>query len=164
MSNFKLPTTAGSIVTYDGWEDTKHTVKCRYIITLVPSAVDAETGELVGLVWTTAYGEDGGVHDISEEEILAGNPEIVFEASAPVNLPIEEFDPEEARAYGAVVLLNDPMGWVTEPLVVTFTPGLVTEDGEIAEADWVDPHGTIVRQDELNVHAIKLVVKGLDEQ
>lgn len=158
MSAFQIPTTAGSIITFEDWEDTKKTTKCRYVITLVPSAINAN-GELINLFWMDAYAEEGGIFGVTEEGILAGNPEILFEA--PEQTLDITFDPEEARKYGAVVRLNNHFNG--DHIPVTFTPGALNlTDGSVLEAFWIDGYGTCYKQEEINEYATALLVEGTD--
>lgn len=157
MSDFKLPTTAGSVVSFEGWADADETEKFRYLVSLVPGHY--ENGEFVGAVWTDSYGEDGGVYDVAIDQILEGDPEVIYEAPEPQEIPAGTLDMFEERLYGAIVLVEDMFG---EKAVAMFVPGCIA-DGEITDASWVNSYGGYFTQEEIEKSALALLVKGSTE-
>lgn len=152
-----LPTTAGSIVTFEDWEDTAHTVKCRYVVTLVPGTYDSKTGEFTDVVWMDMYAEDGGFFNLSAEEILTKNPEVLFEAPAVNVVPAGSFDTGEERQYGTIVLVDHPD---YGDVVAVFTPGAVDDEGTIIEGGWMNSYGAWFSQGVIEDLSTALLVKG----
>lgn len=155
MTEFVLPTTAGSIVSFEDWADVDQTEKFRYVVTLLPGHY--EKGEFHNLVWSDSYGEDGGMNDVSAETILAGEPQLIFEAPAVNVTPVSRLSLEDERKYGTVLVLDG--GWGQE--LVTFTPGAII-DGEMIDASWVNSYGGYKSQHEVENEAITRLVEGSD--
>lgn len=158
MSVTTLPTTAGSIVSFDDWADEAQTEMFRYVITLVPGEIDPKTGELLNVVWTDAHGEDGTIYDVDASRILAGNPEIIFEAPEVSPVEAAKLDMDEERLYGAIVVLDHPDYGTS---VAVFVPSFMDE-GEISEAFWVNSYGAYFTQEEVTEFAATLLVKGAE--
>lgn len=157
----ELPTTPGSIVSFEGWEDLAHTVRCRYVVTLVPGSYDRKTGKFSDVLWMDLYAE-GELYNISEEEILKGDPKVLFEASEVTSTPalVEggALDADEAREYGSIALLDSSE--YGETTVATFTPGSLDEDGKIIEGGWMNSYGAWFSQSTIEDEAVALLVKG----
>jgi hypothetical protein len=164
MSAFALPTTAGSIISFDGWEDLDKTTKFRYVITLVPGGYDTKNNVFTDVVWMDMYAEEGGIYNIPEEEILAGNPKVIFEAPAPAftKATVETFDGDEVREYGSILLLDSIV--YGDDAVAVFTPGALDLTHEvIIEGAWTNSYGTFFTQDEVEVEAKAILVMGTTE-
>jgi hypothetical protein len=161
MSTFTLPTTAGSIITFDGWEDLDKTTKCRYTLTLVPGGYDVKGNVFTDVVWMDMYAEEGGLRDVPEDEILAGNPAIVFEAPELPSRAVIDFDAEESRQYGSILLL-DNLDYGANTVAV-FVPGAMDEDGKIIEGAWINSYGAWFSQGTVEDEATALLVMGSTE-
>lgn len=156
MSDFILPTTAGSVVSFEDWGDVEKTEKFRYVVSLIPGHFDSATGEFGDVVWADAYGEDGGMYDVDADRILEGNPTLVFEAPEVNPVNAESLDMADERLYGAIVVLEDSFG---EDAVAMFTPGIIT-DGEISDAEWTNSYGGYFTQAQVAENAKTLLVRG----
>lgn len=165
MSNLTaLPTTVGSIVTYDTWEDNEQTEKFRAVITLVGGGWNGK--EIVAAEWMDSYGQDGRIDPVTEEDILAGNPEIVFEAPEAVDGgPVEdiyEFNlgsvvyevEEEENMWGGLVGMD-----YGEVLSYTFTPGFIDpQDGELTDCYWISSYGASLGTDSMSELELRSLV------
>lgn len=156
MTNFALPTTAGSIVAFDYVDaDGESIDSYRLAVTLVPGRYDTETKTLSGLVWSDAYGPDGGLDDVDPDTILAGNPEVVFEAEAMKERSVKDIDVPMERKAGAVFFLDLPG---TEA-VVTLAPGGIAE-GVAIELAWINSEGDYYTQEQVDAYAELMLVEG----
>lgn len=159
MTDFTLPTTAGSIVSFDYVDGDGETIdNYRLAVTLTPGKYDTETQALSGLVWSDAYGAEGGLDDVDVETILAGNPKVVFEAEPMEERSVKGMDVPLERKAGAVFFLDLPG---TEA-VVTLAPGGLAE-GIAIECAWINSQGDYYTQEQVNKYAEYLLVEGSTE-
>lgn len=159
MTDFVLPTTPGSIVSFDYiGPDGEGMEEYALAVTLVPAKYDTETKTLSGLVWTDSFGEEGGLGDVAPETILAGNPQLVFEAEPLTERSLKGIDIADERKPGAVLFLDLPG---TEA-VVTFVAGGIADDIAI-ECAWINALGEYYTQEQVNAYAELLLVEGSSE-
>lgn len=140
MSDFILPTTPGSIIKFTDWADVNHTETFTFVATLVPGAI-TETGTH-DLIWTDAFVQ-GEQSEFPTERILSSNPEVIYEADALA----PKLDLIPSPRPGQVVTYLDQDDDIR--LTVTYTPGLLSEDGSFSEEDcfWVNSYGSTVKLD-----------------
>jgi len=132
MADFIFPTTAGSIISYSAWADNAKTERFQSVQTLVPG--HRVGGDFVDLIWADAYVGLTDLNAVSTEDILAGDPVVLFEAPASVELP--NVSPQ--GNYGEVVTFVEEDRIVT----ATYTPGFLdSETGRVGEAFWVSSYG-----------------------
>lgn len=163
MSEFKMPTTAGSIVSFDAWKDATQTTKIRHIITLIPGDIDIATGEILAPSWTDSWGEKSGIFNSDEtilhEAILASNPELIFEASEQVNIPVNELNVYAHHGYGATVILDKKVYGC--PTLATLVPVSIDENNVILEAVWLNTYGQSFTPEAIEKNTVALIVEGL---
>lgn len=161
MTSITLPTTIGSIVTFVSGEGADAT---RLVATLLAGAI--ENGEAHNVVWSDSWNEGEDTDCFTTEEILAGDPQILFEAPAnPTFAPID--GAEVSRNYGEVVTYDEPDSMTDEPLRLTaiFAPGFVDAlTGEFEDAHWVNSYGTYASQDTIEAGNPQVISIGWDEQ
>ena len=126
-----LPTTPGSIVTFDLPPDSDGSIY-RAVAALIPGHID-EHGTVHSAVWASAELQDP--EDMacvfSEEAILRSNPEILVETEAA-----DDREVEDLREPGTVIR-------VTEhgiPMTYTFAPSFMW-DGEMQDLFWTNSYG-----------------------
>jgi hypothetical protein len=126
-----LPTTPGSIVTFDIPDGDNGTL--RAVATLIPGHID-DDGAVHDAVWAGAElnspDDEGSV--FSEEFILGARPEVYLVTELATG------EPESIREYGTVIQVTGE-GWDC-PMTYTFAPSWLA-DGEPAESFWTNSYG-----------------------
>jgi len=125
-----LPTTPGSIVTFDLPPDSDGTVH-RAVAALIPGHID-ENGTAHDMVWASAEltAPDDAACVFAPEVILASNPELLVQterAAGPV---------EEVREPGTVIRVFRAFGVETFTFAPSFFYG-----GQMQELFWTNAYG-----------------------
>lgn len=150
-----LPTTIGSIVTFETWADTAETEKFTTVATLMVGAIEGDQAH--GVVWADAYIEDID-QAFAVERILANNPKVIFEAAPNPGFASLGTGPQ--RNVGETVTYTEPSIEAPLRLTATFTPGFIGEDGDFEDCYWMSSYGQYVSDETLEASDPIVVVRG----
>lgn len=156
----ELPTTIGSIVTFDGWADKAKTERIRSVATLMPEYI--HEGKAEHLIWADAY-TDGESHDVfAPADILAGNPELFHLAdSNPHCIGLVGETPEQRFGEVVTFIEDDDLDVTNHRQVLVYAPGHIDQDnGTMEEAGWVNALGVWFAFDTVLAGRPEILAKG----
>jgi len=139
-----LPTTPGSIVTFDLPPDSDGTTY-RGVAAFIPGHID-EDGVAHDIVWASAEitAPDDAACVFAPELILAGNPELLVPTEPAAGRAVEEL-----REPGTVIQVPEWETWMT----YTFAPSFLYGD-EMQELFWTNSYGGYLPSGDLDEHRV----------
>lgn len=162
---FSLPTTPGSIIAFDTWEDMAQTTRFRMVLTLVPGQWNHATQSFESAEWM-----DTGLQEAGWWNIIANgtNREVLYEAPVAEERTLINHDAPDLQPGSIVLALDyDNFDYGDEEEMddaeleyhtLCLVPGYLSDAGELADCLWMNAAGKTMRHGGVENNAVKTLV------